>query len=340
MGGALDLQIVQMNKIAPQIVNVELTNACNLACTFCDHSRLASTMITSSMDPVLLARIMDRLSPRRFHELGLVGLGEPLLDRHLAEHLNIVGAFSELFDMVSMNTNGVAMSADQAELICSSAVTHITFSLNAANPETYARLMGADVFYKAVSGVKLFMETRSRFGSGQNVSIQMISVGRNNDLAEIKSVLGGRILSEARLFVRKVYNKPAVEINRPTLEVHRASSQRHPCWSLYSRIYIDVSGNLYPCTVGNDCYREDSSFCLGNIRSDGVFAPFNGKKIAEARARAERGLLPFAECGSCNIWSLLPNNFDRHEKSGRWIRQSEVVRLKDMDWQVEPRVVL
>ena len=43
----------------PWIVNIELTNLCNLECVFCDHPKLKKKMKMKEMESVLLEKILS-----------------------------------------------------------------------------------------------------------------------------------------------------------------------------------------------------------------------------------------------------------------------------------------
>ena len=65
----------------PWIINLELTNACNLSCIFCDYPVLKRKMSIKEMDERLLEKVFLNIKADKIYELGLVGLGEPTLAR-------------------------------------------------------------------------------------------------------------------------------------------------------------------------------------------------------------------------------------------------------------------
>jgi hypothetical protein len=310
-----------MPPLLPQIVNLELTNACNLACVFCDHRKLKRTMRLGHMEPELLRRVLDGLGPGPFHELGLVGLGEPLLDPLLDVHLEIIRSSAGRFGIVSMNTNALGLDEDRARLLADSPVTNLTISLNAAGPEDYRRLMGRDAFAEVTANIRRFLALRRETGRPPHVAVQVMEPG---SAAEVGPLFPG-LLGGIKVFTRALYSKPVLGPAGGA-----PAAERHPCWSLYSRAYVDFEGRVTPCTIGNDCHRN-ASMRIGDAARDALGDVFNSQKARQARERAENGKLPFPECAACNIWSLLPNNFARNA-DGRWTRLREAVRLHAMDW--------
>jgi len=121
-----------------------------------------------------------------------------------------------------------------------------------------------------------------------------------------------------------MYNKPVFKAGESELP----DNTRWPCWSAYSRVYIDVNGNVYPCTIGNDCYRENSALNIGNVHKDTLIKIFNDAPVASARTRAEQNEEMFPECAACNVWQLLPNNFSY--ENGCWKQSANQARLHTM----------
>ncbi len=314
----------------PWIINVELTNACNLACIFCDHSILKKRMRIKEIQDRLLIKILSdiksEIKDRKVYELGLAGLGEPTLDRHLEKHLKIVNEYADVFERVTFNSNLVSLGKKQAKILLKSKINVYTFSVNASNKKTYLKMMGVDKFELVIDNLKIFLRLLKNWDRKPKVEIQIFESDRNS-LEELKRFLPEAQYLNINFFYRKVYSKPVIQENTEVLNVHKPNQKsRYPCWDIYTRIYIDVEGNLYPCTIGNDSYRESASMCLGNVFSKSMLILFNNEKIQEARRRAEKGELPFPECSICNIRSLTPNNFEWDKTERVWTKKKKLVR--------------
>ena len=317
------------NHLFPSIINLELTNACNLECAFCDHPILKRTMAVHDIEDNLLEKVLTDISSHEFFELGLVGLGEPLLDRNFKVHLDIISGFINNFTRISINTNGVALTEEKAKLICKSPINHITFSLNATNRQDYHQMMKRDCFHKVIENIKRFMRQRQKSHRNDlSANVQAMEADQNAIL-ELEKELG----EEAKnlfIFSRKVYRKPVLADNN-YVSVPNVDEKRFPCWSIFSRVYVDVNGNLYPCTIGNDSYRDGSELLIGNVFQKNIIDLFNDPKLAEARMRACRSSLPFTECSDCNVWGLLPNNFVWSKEENAWEHNGNELRLKNMN---------
>jgi len=310
---------------APWIVNLELTNACNLACVFCDHPAFtAAGMKFREMPYEIIEAALESYRGHTLHELGLVGLGEPTLAKRLPGYLARIDAHADGFERISINSNLVSLTEAVAAVLLASSVNVYTFSLNASNRETYRRMMGRDRFAQAVTHLNAFLALRKLSGRDITVSVQLFD-SPGNDADELRPLVP--LWADVHCFTRGVYSKPAVREDTPLLKLHRPTApKRYPCWDIYTRLYVDVDGNVYPCTIGNDCHRTDSPLRLGNLRHESLSRIFQGQKLRTARRAAERGGLSFPECKDCNVWSLTPNNFRWDAAAGQWVRQESPIR--------------
>lgn len=314
------------NKEKPWIINLELTNLCNLSCVFCDYRNLKKGMVIKEMSDELIKKIFSDIEGEKIYELGLVGLGEPTLDRHLESHLNVINEHSDMFDRITFNSNMVSLGKKKAKILLNSKINAYTFSINTSNREAYLQMMGRDKFDLVIANLKTFLSLLKNQNYKPRVDIQILESNLNN-IEEFKSLLAKEEYLKLNIFIRKVYSKPVIQESTELLNVHKAEQKsRYPCWDIYTRIYIDVEGNLYPCTIGNDSYRESSPLCLGNVFDNSVLDLFNSEKIQEARYKSEKGDIPFPECKMCNIWSLTPNNFEWDELRQAWKKKERQIR--------------
>ena len=319
-------------KIIPFIVNVELTNRCNMECVFCDHQNLQNRMRIGDLEESLLCSVLESIAKFKIYELGIVGLGEPLLDRNLEGHLKTISKYKESFTRISLNSNGTLMDEDKTRIILNSPVNLITFSLNATSPQSYETLMRRDLFNTTVENIKNFIESRKKYKQeNMNVSIQFMSSDLNEE-DQMHKIFKGYLDDKVIVYNRYVFNKPVLEkTGKGLVNVNKADfGKRYPCWSMYSRVYIDIDGNAYPCTIGNDCYREGSDLCIGNIKRQNLVDIFNNKKMMQARSDSENNKRPFPECKWCTAWELFPNNFEYVES--RWAhKKRDEVRREALD---------
>lgn len=314
----------------PWIINIELTNLCQLECIFCDHPVFKKKMRLGSMEDSLLLKILSDIDEdwkgEKIHELGLVGLGEPTLDKRWLYHLNIIGEYSYCFDRISLNSNLVSLSSEKSKEALESAINTFTFSINASNKQHYFEMMGTNQFDHVVKNFNNFLDAWQKNGKEASVDVQVFDSNKSS-VEELKKLFPKAASLGVKFFSRKVYSKPVIQKSSEVVNLHFPKSTiRYPCWDIYTRIYIDVEGFLYPCTIGNDSYRKDSELCLGNIMESSVNDIFNGLRNKKARELFESGELAYPECKLCNVWSLTPNNFEWDEKENKWLKKTQQLR--------------
>ena len=318
----------------PWIINLELTNHCQLGCVFCDHPVLKNKMRLGSMDDSLLLKIQSDVErdwgDEKIHELGLVGLGEPTLDKGWIRHLQIIDNYAQRFDRISLNSNLVSLSPKKTREVLDSSVNTFTFSINASNKQHYLEMMGANQFDRVVENFNHFLEAWKKSGKDASVDVQVFDSNQSS-VEELMELFPQASKLGVNFFSRKVYSKPVIWGSSEVVSLHIPSiNNRYPCWDIYTRIYIDIDGLLYPCTIGNDSYRKDSELCLGNVMESSINHIFNGERNQSARELFERGKLAYPECEKCNVWNLTPNNFEWDERGNKWLKKPRPVRAYNL----------
>lgn len=125
-------------------LRISVTDRCNFRCRYCmpaenfglDHKFLPREEILSYEEIVRLARLASSLG---VHKLRLTG-GEPLLRRDIEDLVAMLASVEGINDL-AMTTNGVLL-AHHAEALALAGLHRVTVSLDALDPETFARMNG------------------------------------------------------------------------------------------------------------------------------------------------------------------------------------------------------
>lgn len=103
-------------------IYIEVTNCCNLACSFCHRTGRAKAF----MSPVVFAEILERL--KGYTEfISLHVLGEPLLHPDFTQLLAISHHFGF---QVNLTTNGTLLARHRTSLLAAPALRQISISLH------------------------------------------------------------------------------------------------------------------------------------------------------------------------------------------------------------------
>ncbi|CAN5694506.1 hypothetical protein BH24CHL1_BH24CHL1_16390 [soil metagenome] len=172
----------------PEVIYIETSNACNSLCETCPL-----TFFGNGAAHNLTLEEFDRIVEQfpNLKRAVLHGLGEPLLNRDLAEMIRRLKArdVHALF-----NSNIIALTRRRQEDLVVSGLDELRVSLDAATPETYRKIRGVPAFAKVVKHLKEMAETRTSMGSATpRISVWFTAMKEN--LPELAEAV--RIAAEA-----------------------------------------------------------------------------------------------------------------------------------------------
>jgi cyclic pyranopterin phosphate synthase len=160
---------------------ISLTDACNLACTYCRPKKLSSCSMAKESQVLALAKVLSRLG---ISKIKLTG-GEPLL------FPNVPGLIEKLYQIpgikeVTLTTNGLLFEK-QAQALYDAGLRAVTFSLDARDPKVFASITGSDSLKTVLSGIRKAVDL------GMKVKINCVPFKENEnvwlDVAELAKKL-------------------------------------------------------------------------------------------------------------------------------------------------------
>lgn len=163
----------------PTAINIELTTYCNLHCVMCPKTAgIARTPSNRTMPDAVLDKIISEVVPRIFR-IDLVGDGEILLVPQLVE--TVLKAASKFKVLVNASTNGVLLTEPISDMLVKGQLHDLNISLDAADPETYRSIRGADL-ESVLQNVRILNRIKSRMGSPYpRLQFSMVGMKRNID---------------------------------------------------------------------------------------------------------------------------------------------------------------
>ena len=145
----------------PKDLSIETTTECNLNCVMCFRA------VGAIADPKHLpTEQLEEWAPylRQAEFIQLHGNGEPLLSPAFWRGLELIGKDSGETKCVSINTNGLLLNKDDIERLINSPLHNINVSLDAATPDTYRKIRGAD-FNAVLNNIRNFVRIRDQLGA-------------------------------------------------------------------------------------------------------------------------------------------------------------------------------
>ncbi len=279
--------------ILPKQVHFLMIDKCNAKCIMCGgdyyHSR-SGRMITLET----FKQMASNLRLEHFNSLVLSGAGDPLLNPWLIPIIEYVHtSYPQV--AIAVTTNGIALSAALAETLLACRIDSINFSINAASPDVYKRVMQVDCFDRVCRNAREFVQLRNSRSLKTRVQFSMalhrLNIGDLPRLVEIGREIGidsinvmycrfyperirhlnidreeDRLLDHESLFYHQELSDQWVEkakelANRYGISfshepLFRERAKAQPCRWPFSEIMIGFDGEIYPCGGAEVHFRE------------------------------------------------------------------------------------
>jgi len=320
----------------PNELYIETTNRCNLRCRTCPQywgmDEDPADLTVGQVD-----RILDCF--RGVNRVVLHGIGEPLLNRALPE---IIAAVKRRHAYALFNTNGLLLRGAVAPAIASSGLDELRVSVDAASPETYELVRGADGFDRIVQNLRDFTAMKRETGAaGPRVSLWI--TGMKTNVRELPALvqLAHEIGVGEVYLQRLVYSERGLAAEAEALygraeredldAIHTAQTLANglgvalrgsgeassggllpapgattyrDCRRPWSLMYVTANGNVLPCCIAPFTAVPYGEIVLGNLFEDAAETIWNGPRYRDWR-RSMLSDKPPAACEGCGAgWSL------------------------------------
>jgi MoaA/NifB/PqqE/SkfB family radical SAM enzyme len=142
----------------PVCLYLETTNRCNLLCGTCPRT-FDELESPADMSWALFTRIVDQLP--RVDRVVLHGVGEPMMVKALPRMVRYLKARGSY---VLFNTNGTLLTLRKGRELIEAGLDELRVSLDAAEPQTFMRVRGKDMFERIVRNVGAFTQLQRAEG--------------------------------------------------------------------------------------------------------------------------------------------------------------------------------
>jgi sulfatase maturation enzyme AslB (radical SAM superfamily) len=276
-------------------VHIEITNICNLQCSFCPEVIRTKKI----MDLHLFSRIVEQIAPLT-EQVALHLMGDPLLHPKLKEIIDICDSHSLRIFFV---TNGVLLRADRAELLLHPAFRQVNFSLHSfhdnfgnKDPSVYLDRILAFTEKAFLHRPDLYINYRlwnlkdPRHNSSENRSLLervtrhfRVKMPTEIDVTNKKSY---HLLNRLYLHFDTEFVWPSLDL--PVI------GTKGTCYGLRSHFGILVDGTIVPC-----CLDKEASIPLGHISEMPLSDILNGTRAATMIAGFQKHKLVEDLCQRC-----------------------------------------
>ena len=158
---------------SPRLLTIETTSLCNLRCVMCRHGTHPRDQSYENFPESLIPRLRGVISLASHVQLH--GLGEPLMNPAFWKMLDLTHENQH----VQINSNGQLLNKGNVDRILTTWLGGIGFSIDAATPETYRKIRGAD-FGRVVENIRYLIAQRRRLERARpHVSMSMTLMREN-----------------------------------------------------------------------------------------------------------------------------------------------------------------
>ena len=263
-------------------IYLEISNVCNLSCSFCPGTKRANHIMTEGEFSVLMPALRPYADYLYFHLMG-----EPLLHPNLGRFLEIAG---EHGFKVILTTNGTLLKKQQAVLLNAPALHKVNISLHAFEANDLAvpfeeYLHDCFDFGKAAEGKKLVVYRLWNNGGADELNQQILDTMKAFFPEPWTENRQGKRIGE------RVFLEYGDKFDWPDLAAPEGSD-RVFCYGLRDQIGVLCDGSVVPCCLDHEgdialgnLFEADMETILSNPRAQAIYNGFTKKEAAEELCR-------------------------------------------------------
>ena len=245
--------------VNPSYVRVIISNTCNLKCVMCPyHSSLLKLNHTTNFfqnNKEMSWQMMQKLARECGQDGIMILIGsieEPLLHPKLVDFIQLCR--EQGVPKVHLTTNGQLLNKDYAAKLLKAGLTSIDISIDAANPETYLTIRGANLSRVELNVINLlkirdklntFCEVRVSFVKNQGVTEAEERKFLSNWISKVNSVF---ILNAAEYQENNMKLGKSNQAVQSSLQYYQnKAGGRWPCLFPFIEMAVLPDGKIYYC---------------------------------------------------------------------------------------------
>lgn len=303
--------------INPSYVRVIISNNCNLKCIMCPyHSSLLKKTHTTDffqrkkeMSWEMIERLAQDCGQAKIPIL-IGSVEEPLLHPKLVDFIQLCR--QQGVPKVHLTTNGQLLTQDYSKALLNAGLTSIDISIDAATPDTYLKIRGADLkrvesnivgFLKIRDQLGIDCDVRTSFVRNQNITSEEEENFLSRWLAKVNSVFILNLAEYQETNTRlKNTNQASLQ---DSLEYYQQKSQgRWPCLFPFIEMAVLPDGRIYYCieTLFRLGFDQDIQ-SLGNYHQQTLSEIWSGELFQKLRQDLILKQLDERKaCQKCDMW--------------------------------------
>lgn len=284
-----------MNNKRFKKVYIEISNICNLQCSFCPEVDREKKQLDREKITSYLTQVKPFAERVCFHVMG-----EPLNHPHFCEFIKIAEALSV---PIEITTNGTLLSETAMEALLNKTVVQVNFSLQSfldnfpnANPDTYLNRIFIFCDKAMLLRPDLFINFRL-----WNINDRQVSKNKNDYFfnaleKKFNTSLNRNVevaLNKSKKIVGKIYLHFDSRFSWPNPK-SQLLSNRGTCHGTRSHVAIHANGTVVPC-----CLDKEANIALGTLEQSSFEEIINNTRTQKIKHGFEQGVLTEDLCQRC-----------------------------------------
>jgi len=256
----------------PIHLDIETTNACNLACPMCPRTIMISRGTfrkIGQMDFNFYKSLIDQAAAEGVCSVKLQYLGEPLLHPDISRQIRY--AKKKGIIEVMINTNAVLLSEKMSREILEAGIDSIFFSVDTLDEEKYRKIRVGSDLESVLKNIKTFMRIKEKLGC-RHVQTRVSKVVMPEDTPRELEKFKNFWFNEVK--VDLVGFDELVDFTSSTEQINSG----FVCAQPFQRMVILWDGRVLPCC--GDVYAE---YVLGDARDKTLKDIWHGSKFQKLR---------------------------------------------------------
>lgn len=279
----------------PKRVTLELTNRCNLSCTFCPRQYMEKER--GFMDTGLAKALLDEMAQHSPVAVVPFFRGESLLHPQwfeILEHAQAIGV-----GQIQFTTNASLLTPENGERILDLGLGFISFSLDTVDAKLYNdNRRGAD-FTTTMENVKRFLKRRDERGVRTEVQVSAVETAEHRAGMDAFVSYWAAEADRVRIYVEHSSDGNPGSIDEPL----PSFDKRLPCHKPFTDMVVYWNGQAACCN--HDWTRLVDGVSLGDVAHAGLASVWGGKAYQQLRQEQLAGTLDgVSPCHGCDHWKM------------------------------------
>lgn len=289
-------RVVKAHLEKPQVVNLEVTNTCNLRCVNCPNKDMQRKR--GFMEMETYEKVIDECVKLGISNIYLSGVGEPTLHRLLVEQ--VAYAKTRGVKVLTLYTNATLLTPQLSEELIRAGLDRLNVSIDAATSKTYSKIRLPGNLEVVEENLRSLIDLKAKIRS-QTPQVVVKFMRESGNAAKVGLFKRKWKGLANEVFISFPHNwGGAITIKKPEW---RGSVKRDPCSMIFRLMSVCWDGKVSLC-----CLDSEAEVLLGDVRETSIkeiwHSP-NLQDVRQAHLDADFGRIPLcAKCSIGDVWWL------------------------------------